>query len=129
MEVPFGPLKWVLSTEGAQLEVFPLGIPKEVTRKRADPTKAMALPNGEPDRVLELPNAKGRVVNSTLDLGQDGTHAHPAKGAAGPSGVPNLRPGKDSTVMGLMALPAPTTARFRQYKTQGHAGQPAVQYI
>ena len=38
------------------------------------------LPNGGPDWVLELPCAKGRAVHGTLNLRQDGEHAHTAGG-------------------------------------------------
>ena len=90
---------------GALPEVMPLCTPRDVTRKRTEPTIVTALPNGEPDRELERPDAEGRVVHSTLDPMQNGTHVHPAKGTAYPCGVLDPRLGKVDTVMGLMALP------------------------
>ena len=99
-EVPIGSLNWVPSTMGALPEVMPLCTPRDVTRKRTEPTIVTALPNGEPDRELERPDAEGRVVHSTLDPMQNGTHVHPAKGTAYPCGVLDPRLGKVDTVMG-----------------------------
>ena len=104
-EVPIyiGSLNRVPSTKGALPEVLPLGTLKGVTGKRADPTEVTALPYGEPDRVLELPNAEGRDGAQHTQSEAERYTCSPSQGDS--CGVPDLRQGKVDTGMRLMALP------------------------
>ena len=85
----------MLSTKGALPEVLPLVTLKEVTRNGADPPVAVALPHGEPDHVMILSYANGRIVHSMPNLRQDSEHTHPARGSA---------QGKCSGDLGLLSV-------------------------